>query len=603
MLKTIAAVSLFACVLASSASAHRSDFRPGAWPSATVLIGYSSEQALQDALRGRGAAVVGKAPRLRTVAVRPSGDAASFAADVSGRPGIDFVQAPVARRPLVEPGLAPASVPGGSYQWQYAVTGADHVPDSVVRGAVNFPIAVIDSGADLSAPDIEAKRPLTYNAIDNSNNVTDIVGHGTFVASLAAGSASNGEGVAGTGGDARLIAVKASAEGRFTDFELAAGIAYAVDVGARVINLSLGGTKSSLTEARALQYAFAKNVLVVAAAGNEAQRGNPTEFPAALLQPVGSNGVGGYGLAVGASTIGGGRAPFSNYGSYVSLAAPGQNVFGALSKDSSPKMWPRVKLPGSAKGIYGYSSGTSFAAPQVAGAAALVWSANPALSARQVADVLKSTASGAGQWNPELGYGVINVPAAVSAAATTPAVGLSAIKFNNTVRLSWRGSTRKERGYRLITRAGNAEQVVIPNTTSLSQTIEDRSGDTHVYVVESLDAAGAVIARSSEVAVTLGAARSSLALHPFRITSGGRRYSVVVGVLGTAAPDVRLSKQTIRLERRTRQGWRSVGTQLTDASGRVIWVIPRGRYTIRAIFNATPELRPAASRALTVTGV
>ena len=603
MLKTIVVVSMFACLLATSASAHRSDFRPGTWPSATVLIGYSSEPALQAALRGRGAAVVDKAPRLRTVAVRPSGDAASFAADVSGRPGIDFVQAPVARRPLVEPGLAPASVPGGSYQWQYAVTGADRVPESVLRGAVNFPIAVIDSGADLSAPDIDAKRPLTYNAIDNSNNVTDIVGHGTFVASLAAGSASNGEGVAGMGGDARLIAVKASSEGRFTDFELAAGIAYAVDLGAKVINLSLGGTKSSLAEARALQYAFAKNVLVVAAAGNEAQRGNPVEYPAALLQPVGSNGVGGEGLAVGASTIGGTRAAFSNFGSYVSLAAPGHNVFGALSKDSSARMWPRVKLPGSATGLYGYSSGTSFAAPQVAGAAALVWAANPALSARQVADVLKRTASGAGQWNPELGYGVINVPAAVAAAATTPAVALSAIKFNNTVQLSWRGSTRKERGYRLIARVGNSEQVLVPSTTSLSQRIEDRSGDTHVYVVESLDAAGAVIARSSEVAVTLGAARSSLTLHPFRFASGGRRYSVVVGVLGTAAPDVKLNKQTIRLEQRTRHGWRPVGTQLTDASGRVIWVVPRGRYTIRARYTGTSELRSADSRALKVSGV
>ena len=95
----------------------------------------------------------------------------------------------------------------------------------------------------------------------------------------------------------------------FTDFELAAAIAYAVDNGAKVINLSLGGTRSSLTEVRALQYAAAKDVLVVAAAGNEAQRGNPVEYPAALLQPVGSNGVGGYGLAVGASTISGARAP------------------------------------------------------------------------------------------------------------------------------------------------------------------------------------------------------------------------------------------------------------------------------------------------------
>ena len=180
-----------------------------------------------------------------------------------------------------------------------------------MRAALSVRIAIVDSGADVSAPDIAAKQPLTYNAIDNSRDVTDTVGHGTFVASLAAGSASNSEGVAGIAGEARLIAIKASGAGMFTDFELAAAIAYAVDNGAKVINLSLGGTRSSLTEVRALQYAAAKDVLVVAAAGNEAQRGT-VEYPAALLQPVGSNGVGGYGLAVGASTISGARAAFSN---------------------------------------------------------------------------------------------------------------------------------------------------------------------------------------------------------------------------------------------------------------------------------------------------
>ena len=140
-------------------------------------------------------------------------------------------------------------------------------------------IAIVDSGADVSAPDIAAKQPLTYNAIDNSRDVTDTVGHRTFVASLAAGSASNSEGVAGIAGEARLIAIKASGAGMFTDFELAAAVAYAVDNGAKVINLSLGGTRSSLTEVRALQYAAAKDMLVVAAAGNEKRSGEPRRVP------------------------------------------------------------------------------------------------------------------------------------------------------------------------------------------------------------------------------------------------------------------------------------------------------------------------------------
>ena len=600
---TLVVVSLSAFVLATTASAHRSEFRPGKWPSSTVLIGYSSEQALEAALRGRGATVVDRAPRLRTVAVRPDGDPASFASDVSAQDGIDFVAPPVARRPLVEPALTPAAVPGGSYQWQYTMTGADRVPANVVRSALAVRIGIVDSGADLSAPDIEAKRPLTYNAIDNSRDVTDTVGHGTFVASLAAGSSSNGEGVAGVAGEARLITIKSSAAGMFTDFELAAGIAYAVDNGAKVINLSLGGTKSSLTEVRALEYAIAKDVLVIAAAGNEAQRGNPVEYPAALLQPVGSNGVGGYGLAVGATTITGARAAFSNYGSYISLAAPGEDVFGAISKDSSPKQWPRVALPGSTKGLYGYNSGTSFAAPQVAGAAALLWAANSSLSARQVADILKQTASGGGQWNPELGYGVINVAAAVEVARNTPAVSLRAFKYRDTVRLSWRGSTRKERAYRLLTLGPNDEdQVLVPSTTDSSQTIQGTGGGTHAFVVESLDAAGAVIARSAPVLITLGQAKASLTLTPFKFKDRGRRYSVVVAMLNANAPDVKLGRRMIRLEQLMRGRWRFVAYQWTDAAGRVIWLVPKGRYTIRAIFKESSELRATNSRTLTVSG-
>ena len=136
-------------------------------------------------------------------------------------------------------------------------------------------------------------------------------------------------------------------------------------------------------------------MLVVAAAGNEYDRGNPVEYPAALLQPAGSNGVGGSGLAVTASTASGSRASFANTGSWVSLAAPGDNVFGAVAQGSNPMLYPRSVLPGAHSGLYGYGSGTSFAAPQVTGAAALVWAANPLLTAAQVAQVLKETASGA----------------------------------------------------------------------------------------------------------------------------------------------------------------------------------------------------------------
>ncbi|HEU6446188.1 MAG TPA: S8 family serine peptidase, partial [Gaiellaceae bacterium] len=182
------------------------------------------------------------------------------------------------------------------------------------------------------------------------------------------------------------------------------------------INLSIGGTETSSVEKKALDYAAAHGVLVVAAAGNEFEDGNPIEYPAALLQPVGSKGRGGIGLSVGATTKAGVRASFSNTGSWISLVAPGENVLGAVSSLSKTRNWPRYPLPGSTTGLYGFSSGTSFAAPQVAGAAALVWAANPSLTRDQVAWILKRTASGDGTWTKGLGYGVLDVGRAVATA-------------------------------------------------------------------------------------------------------------------------------------------------------------------------------------------
>jgi len=150
-------------------------------------------------------------------------------------------------------------------------------------------------------------------------------------------------------------------------------------------------------------------------AGNEHDEGNPPEYPAALLQPLGSHGRGGIGLAVGATSMDGSRAYFSNTGSYLSLAAPGYNVFAAESADAP---WPRAQLPWASPGYYGWASGTAFAAPEVAGVAALVWGVNPKLTARQVAEVLKQSADGYG-WNRQLGWGRLDAAAAVELALRT----------------------------------------------------------------------------------------------------------------------------------------------------------------------------------------
>lgn len=278
--------------------------------------------------------------------------------------------------------------------WQLGGIDEAGVPPSVLRAAAGVEIAVIDTGADVSVPEIAAKKAGAYDVRTGTSNVHDANGHGTFVTSIAAA----------YGGQARLLVIKAgSSSGAFTDDAESAAITYAVAHGARILNLSIGGPSTSKTERAAIAYAVAHGVLVVAASGNDHGMGNPVEYPAALLQPVGSKGSGGTGLVVAASQRGA-RAGFSGSGSWISLAAPGVDIYGALGH-----------------GRYGYGSGTSFAAAEVSGAAALVWAANPSLTARRVARILEETASGHGTWTPELGYGIVDTAAAVARARTLTA--------------------------------------------------------------------------------------------------------------------------------------------------------------------------------------
>ncbi len=312
--------------------------------------------------------------------------------------------------------LSAKTLAAGVAGWASGATNLGRVPSAVLAAARNLTIAVADTGADVSSPDISGRLDTTYDVRNGTRSVPDRNGHGTFVASLAGGSPT----VGGTGGQARLLIVKVAESSSMTDVDVAAGIVFAVRNGARVITLSVAGRAPSPVEQGAVEYAAKRGVLLVAAAGNDALAGDPPEYPAAYIQPVGSSGVGGVGLVVGASDPEGSRAPFSEFGSFVSVAAPGVSVLGAVSRQSSPASFPRASSDGlPAGGLYGVGSGTSFATPQVAGAAALVWAANPSLTASGVAAILKSTASGHGSWTPALGFGVIDIAGAVDRALDT----------------------------------------------------------------------------------------------------------------------------------------------------------------------------------------
>ena len=352
---------------------------PVAQADRAMSVGYRTPSALH------GLHVISRIPALHVATVDVT-DARSLRA----RPGIRFVRALVPRTRAE----AAVPLPSAAAEWQTAATHLDQVPVAVLDGAAAVTIAVVDTGADLSSPALAPRHPLTYNVTNGSTGVDDTIGHGTFVASLAAG----------FGGQAHLMVVQASRGATFSDVDEAAGIVWAVDHGARIVNLSLSGSQTSPTERAAVRYAAKKGVLLVAAAGNGGQSGNRASYPAALL--------GRDGLAVGASTPTGTRATFSTTGRYVDLLAPGVGVLGAIAASASNTLF--ASAPGTAG--YGVGSGTSYSAPEVSGAAALVWAANPLLTASSVASILTSTASGHGVWSTELGFGTLDAGAAVTRA-------------------------------------------------------------------------------------------------------------------------------------------------------------------------------------------
>jgi len=490
---------LFAATLAATVVACMSAMGGSAAPTparSLYAVGYTSHAALA-AVASR-AQVIRSLPALRVVEVRAPN--AVLARLLRGSPGIRFVQRVVPRETTVEPALVAPPGLGTPYEWQYAALHEDLVPQSALRAAASVTIAVIDTGADLTAPDLAAKSPRTFNLHASTSDVRDVNGHGTFVSSLAAGSVTNGDGIAGFGGDAKLMVVKASrSDGTLSDVDEANAIVYAVDHGARIINLSVGGPDTSFTERRGIQYAVDHDVLVVAAAGNEYEDGDPAEYPATLLQPLGSNGRGGVGLAVGASDLNSGRAFFSNTGSELSLVAPGENVFGDVSSLSSTLEYPRAGLPGSSAGSYGFASGTSFSAPEVAGIAALLFGANPLLHASQVADILKQTASGLGQWNPATGYGIVDAAAAVARATDASVLTIGATRIRSRLQLHWFGPTAAT--YRVSVRTdGNETRVVLAATTKTSASFVVRRRHRYVFTVTGFDGSGAATATATYAA-------------------------------------------------------------------------------------------------------
>jgi subtilase family protein len=254
------------------------------------------------------------------------------------------------------------------------------------------PLTLIDSGVDLSHEEYVG-RPNTVVLNSQSLDSGDGEPHGTATASVAAASV-NAKGIVGLYPQAKLQLWDASPNGGdITVGAEIAGLAAARRGGRGVINLSLGGAERIPIEEHAILNAFGAGLLVVAAAGNDRQRGNELSYPASFAHV----------LTVGATDESDRVTDFSSISPFMDLAAPGQDMTVAV-----PNLF-------NASG-YDTFDGTSFSSPLVAAASAAVWTMRPSLANTQLFEVMRRSARDVGKrgWDMNTGYGVLNVAAALT---------------------------------------------------------------------------------------------------------------------------------------------------------------------------------------------
>ncbi|MBF8304774.1 MAG: peptidase and subtilisin kexin sedolisin [Dehalococcoidia bacterium] len=251
--------------------------------------------------------------------------------------------------------IATPNDPSFGNQWGMTKIQA---PDAwnLTTGSSSVRIAILDTGIDQNHEDLTPKIVSNRN-FTSSRTVDDRYGHGTHVAGIAAASTNNSKGVAGAGYNTSLMNVKVLGDNGSGNYSwIASGITWAANNGAKVINMSLGGGSSSSSLETAINYAWSKGVVVVAAAGNS-NTSSPS-YPGYYSNVI----------AVAATDRNDVKASFSNYGSWVDIAAPGVDIYSTLPNHNN-----RIGLKN-----YGYLSGTSMATPFVAGVAALVAARYPA---------------------------------------------------------------------------------------------------------------------------------------------------------------------------------------------------------------------------------
>lgn len=350
-----------------------------------------SKAKLRDILSGHNAIIIEEIPSIKVKRINvPAHALENVKSALSKNPKIEFVEYNF----LAEPSIIPDDYYYLFQEGRFSLISASAGWD-ISTGSSNLPIAIIDTGIDLTHPDLSAKILPGYNFYDGNTDVYDNCHHGTLVAGVAAAITNNSIGVAGVAWDNPIMPLKVSnpIDCRATTSNLAKAIIYAVDKSVKIINISFGGPGYSSTLQNAVDYAWNKGSLIFASAGNDAK--NEPNYPAACKNVIAVSATDGSDLP----------ANYTNYGDWIDISAPGTGY---------------TTLRG---GGYGLAVGTSISSPYSAGLGALVFSANPSLSNAQVEDIIKKNADDLGEPGFDIyyGWGRINVyKSLLAATGVTP---------------------------------------------------------------------------------------------------------------------------------------------------------------------------------------
>ena len=309
------------------------------------------------------------------------------------------------------------------YQWHLTRIGMETVWD-ITTGSSSVIVAVIDTGVKQSLQDLANTNFVAgYDFINNDNDATDDEGHGSHVCGTIAQSTNNGIGVAGIAYNTTIMPVKVlGADGTGSYDAIADGIYFAVDNGAKVLNLSLGGYGTLSVLENAVNYAWNNGCIILCAAGND--NTSMTHYPSAYTNAV----------AVTATNYLDEKADYSNYGSYVDIAAPG----GDGNDNNGDGYMDGVlqnTFSGTSEGYY-FFTGTSMATPHVAGIAAAMFAVNPSITNVDVRNILETTADDLGTpgWDQYFGNGLLDGDEAVQQAmggSNVPPTADFAFAINN----------------------------------------------------------------------------------------------------------------------------------------------------------------------------